>query len=81
MLDTTRGKFKEYSEKKQFYMGLSTADGNSIERRQVIMDWNPLVQYGGEATPTQALFYRNLQKINPKNTVGASVLSMVRDWS
>ena len=79
--DTTRGKFKEYSEKKQFYMGLSTADGNSIERRQVIMDWNPLVQYGGEATPTQALFYRNLQKINPKNTVGASVLSMVRDWS
>ena len=78
---TTRAKFGEYSGKKQFYMGLSTADGSSIERRQVIMDWNPLVQYGGEATPTQALFYRNLQKINPKNTIGASVLSMVRDWS
>lgn len=78
---TTQAKFGEYSGKKQFYMGLSTADGSSIERRQVIMDWNPLVQYGGEATPTQALFYRNLQKINPKTTVGASVLSMVRDWS
>lgn len=79
--NTTRSKFKEYAEKKQFFMGLSTADGNAIERRQVIMDWNPLVQYGGEGTPTQALFYRNLQKINPKNTVGASVLAMVRDWS
>ena len=79
--NATKSRFGEYSQKKQFYMGLSTVDGSSIERRQVIMDWNPIVQYGGEATPTQALFYRNLQKINPKNTIGASVLSMVRDWS
>lgn len=79
--NATKSRFGEYSQKKQFYMGLSTSDGSSIERRQVIMDWNPIVQYGGEATPTQALFYRNLQKINPKNTIGASVLAMVRDWS